>query len=299
MTQPILSLNRLRQVFDGVTAVDALTMDIAKGEIFGFLGHNGAGKTTTVQMLTTLAKPASGTATVAGHDICADPLAVRHCIGYVPENVRLYDTLTARENLMFFARLSGLTAPLARVNEVLALLDCTYLADKRVGGFSKGMRQRIGLAQAILHQPQVLFLDEPTSGLDFRADRHGGERAGPFGIRGPAGAGDDLADADIYCAATDRKPESDSGDQPDCGPRGPTRYRVFRRNGAGAGVGFTGGCLQIRRGQPAGSVARRDRLACDHPPRGCAGSGADGRFGRHLARPDSPEHGARRLQCLT
>ena len=76
MTQPILSLNRLSQVFDGVTAVDALTVDIAKGEIFGFLGHNGAGKTTTVQMLTTLAKPASGTATVAGHDICADPLAV-------------------------------------------------------------------------------------------------------------------------------------------------------------------------------------------------------------------------------
>lgn len=166
MTQPILSLNRLGQVFDGITAVDALTMDIAKGEIFGFLGHNGAGKTTTVQMLTTLAKPASGTATVAGHDIRADPLAVRRCIGYVPENVRLYDTLTARENLIFFARLSGLTAPLARVNDVLDLLDCAYLADKRVGGFSKGMRQRIGLAQAILHQPQVLFLDEPTSGLD-------------------------------------------------------------------------------------------------------------------------------------
>ena len=166
MTQPILSLNRLGQVFDGITAVDALTMDIAKGEIFGFLGHNGAGKTTTVQMLTTLAKPASGTATVAGHDIRADPLAVRRCIGYVPENVRLYDTLTARENLIFFARLSGLIGPLARVNDVLDLLDCAYLADKRVGGFSKGMRQRIGLAQAILHHPQVLFLDEPTSGLD-------------------------------------------------------------------------------------------------------------------------------------
>lgn len=166
MPDPILSLRRLSQAFDGVTAVDTLTMDIAQGEIFGFLGHNGAGKTTTIQMLTTLARPASGTALVAGHDICADPLAVRRAIGYVPENVRLYDTLTATENLMFFARLSGVSDPQARVREVLDLLDCANLANRRVGGFSKGMRQRIGLAQAILHHPSVLFLDEPTSGLD-------------------------------------------------------------------------------------------------------------------------------------
>jgi ABC-2 type transport system ATP-binding protein len=155
MSEPMIRLNRLTQSFDGVTVVDALSMEIARGEIFGFLGHNGAGKTTTIQMLTTLARPASGTATVAGHDICN-----------VPENVRLYDTLTAAENLVFFARLSGIDAPARRVREVLELLDCTYLADKRVGGFSKGMRQRVGLAQAILHGPAVLFLDEPTSGLD-------------------------------------------------------------------------------------------------------------------------------------
>ncbi len=166
MPQPILSLNRLTQVFDGITAVDALSFDIAKGQIFGFLGHNGAGKTTTVQMLTTLAKPTSGTATVAGHDICADPLAVRRCIGYVPENVRLYDTLTAYENLLFFARLSGVANPKQRIAQVLDVLDAPDLANKRLAGFSKGMRQRIGLAQAILHQPEVLFLDEPTSGLD-------------------------------------------------------------------------------------------------------------------------------------
>ena len=166
MPEPMIRLNRLTQSFDGVTAVDALSMDIAKGEIFGFLGHNGAGKTTTIQMLTTLARPVSGTATVAGHDICTDPLEVRRRIGYVPENVRLYDTLTAAENLIFFARLSGVSDPKRRVAEVLDLLECTYLADKRVGGFSKGMRQRVGLAQAILHQPAVLFLDEPTSGLD-------------------------------------------------------------------------------------------------------------------------------------
>ncbi len=166
MPDPILSLDRLTQAFDGVIAVDALTMEIAEGEVFGFLGHNGAGKTTTVQMLTTLARPASGTATVAGSDIRTDPMGVRRQIGYVPENVRLYDTLTARENLMFFARLSGVADPAVRVTATLDLLDCADLAERRVGGFSKGMRQRIGLVQAILHQPKVLFLDEPTSGLD-------------------------------------------------------------------------------------------------------------------------------------
>jgi ABC-2 type transport system ATP-binding protein len=166
MPEPMIQLKRLTQAFEGVTAVESLSMEISRGEIFGFLGHNGAGKTTTIHMLTTLARPASGTAIVAGYDIRSDPLEVRRRIGYVPENVRLYDTLTATENLMFFARLSGVNEPKRRVDEVLRLLDCTHLADRRVGGFSKGMRQRIGLAQAILHQPAVLFLDEPTSGLD-------------------------------------------------------------------------------------------------------------------------------------
>ncbi len=166
MPAPMLSLRSLGQSFNGQTVVQDLTMDIAQGEVFGFLGHNGAGKTTTIHMLTTLARPSSGTAIVAGHDICDDPVAVRRSIGYVPENVRLYDTLTAAENLAFFARLSGVANPAARVSDVLALLDCADLADRRVAAFSKGMRQRIGLAQAILHRPEVLFLDEPTSGLD-------------------------------------------------------------------------------------------------------------------------------------
>lgn len=166
MSEPIISLQNLTQSFDGTTVVDGLTFDIARGEVFGFLGHNGAGKTTTVHMLTTLAPPAAGTALVAGHDIRSAPLEVRRSIGYVPENVRLYETLTARENLMFFARLSGLEAPARAVDETLEIVAATDLADRRVETFSKGMRQRIGLAQAILHRPLVLFLDEPSSGLD-------------------------------------------------------------------------------------------------------------------------------------
>ena len=166
MSQPMISLRHLSQTFDVVPAVDDLTFDIAEGEVFGFLGHNGAGKTTTVHMLTTLARPSGGTAKIGGADIVADPMTVRRNIGYVPENVRLYDTLTAQENLIFFARLSGIADPASRVGETLELLGCADLAQRRVGGFSKGMRQRIGLAQAILHRPAVLFLDEPTSGLD-------------------------------------------------------------------------------------------------------------------------------------
>jgi ABC-2 type transport system ATP-binding protein len=166
MPDPIIRLDHLTRCYGDVAVVDALTFEIKAGEVFGFLGHNGAGKTTTIQMLTTLAAPSSGTATVAGFDIVSNPLEVRRRIGYVPENVRLYDTLTATENLIFFARLSGVANPAARVVDVLAYLGCSDLGPRRVGTFSKGMRQRIGLAQAILHRPEVLFLDEPTSGLD-------------------------------------------------------------------------------------------------------------------------------------
>jgi ABC-2 type transport system ATP-binding protein len=156
----------LTKRYDGFTALDNLTLDIERGEIFGFLGHNGAGKTTTINILTTLLAPTSGSARVCGCDVVADSMKARSHIGYVPENVRLYDGMTARDNLMFFARLSGVENPGSRIIETLAILDCPELAGKRVGTMSKGLRQRIGLAQAILHRPDVLFLDEPTSGLD-------------------------------------------------------------------------------------------------------------------------------------
>ncbi len=150
----------------GAPALDDLTLEIPAGEIFGFLGHNGAGKTTTVSLLTTILKPTSGSASVLGHDIVKEGATVRRSIGYLPENVQFYDDLTLSENLTFFARLSGLAHPARRITEVLGFLDFTGFEGKRMATFSKGMRQRVGIAQAILHEPDVLFLDEPTSGLD-------------------------------------------------------------------------------------------------------------------------------------
>jgi ABC-2 type transport system ATP-binding protein len=161
-----VSTSGLRKSYGDAVVLHPLSLDVPKGEVFGLLGHNGAGKTTTIRLLTTLLAPSSGSARVAGHDITTDPLRVRAAIGYLPENVRLYDRFTTRENLTFFARLSGVANPADAVRATLDFLDIADLADRRVGTFSKGMRQRVGLAQAILHDPQVLFLDEPTSGLD-------------------------------------------------------------------------------------------------------------------------------------
>ncbi|PWR01077.1 ABC transporter ATP-binding protein [Meridianimarinicoccus roseus] len=165
-TDPAIATQGLTLSYGGHTALHPLTLEIPRGEVFGFLGHNGAGKTTTIRLLTTLLSPSDGTAQVAGHDVNTEAMQVRAAIGYLPENVRLYDRFTTRENLTFFARLSGVEDPAAQVDRSLRFLRITELADRRVGTFSKGMRQRVGLAQAILHDPQVLFLDEPTSGLD-------------------------------------------------------------------------------------------------------------------------------------
>lgn len=147
-------------------ALHPLNLDIPKGEIFGFLGHNGAGKTTTIRLLTTLLEPSSGEATVAGWDARRNVVQLRRQIGYLPENVRLYDALSTRENLRFFASLSQIDDARERVEEVMDFLKIRDLADRHLGTFSKGMRQRVGLAQAIVHRPSILFLDEPTSGLD-------------------------------------------------------------------------------------------------------------------------------------
>jgi ABC-2 type transport system ATP-binding protein len=163
---PIVDVRELRHSYGPAEVLHGIDLTVGEGDIFGFLGHNGAGKTTTIHILTTLIRPSSGTAYVCGHDVVAERLGVQRSIGYLPENVRLYDSLTAAENLRFFARLSGVADVPAAIDEALGFLDCRDLADRRVGTFSKGMRQRIGIAQAILHKPRVLFLDEPTSGLD-------------------------------------------------------------------------------------------------------------------------------------
>jgi ABC-2 type transport system ATP-binding protein len=166
MNDFVVQTKHLTKRYGDHTAVKDLSLTVERGEVFGFLGHNGAGKTTTIHMLTGLLSFTSGTALVCGKSITENSLDARRHIGYVPENVRLYDTMSARANLRFFADLSGVEQPDRRIDETLDFLNCRDLAPRLVGTFSKGLRQRIGLAQAILHRPDVLFLDEPTSGLD-------------------------------------------------------------------------------------------------------------------------------------
>lgn len=165
-TESIIRTRGLSMRYGGNYALKNVNLEIATGEIFGLLGHNGAGKTTTVSIITTLLKPSLGSAEVCGLDTLRDSRDVRRQIGYLPENVELYESLTLKENLLYFARLSGVAEPDRRIEDVLQFLDFTTCMDKKLSTFSKGMRQRAGIAQAILHRPRVLFLDEPASGLD-------------------------------------------------------------------------------------------------------------------------------------
>lgn len=171
MTNPAIETDNLTRCYGEHTAVAQLSLTIPQGEIFGFLGHNGAGKTTTVSLLTTLLLPTSGRAAIFGHDVVQHNREVRRLIGYVPENVRLYNDLTVAENLRFLGELSDVAYLDNRITDILDLLDHPEWRDRRVGDFSKGMRQRVGIAQALLHQPEVLFLDEPASGLDPEGQR--------------------------------------------------------------------------------------------------------------------------------
>jgi len=154
------------------TAVSALSLSIEPGTVYGFLGPNGAGKTTTMRMLSTLTPPTAGEAFVAGHSV-TDREAVTPHIGYLPEEPPIYDELTGREQLTYAAGLRDLPRADAneRIDELLERFALTADAEKRIGTYSKGMRQKIGVIQAVLHEPAVAFLDEPTSGLDPRAAR--------------------------------------------------------------------------------------------------------------------------------
>jgi ABC-2 type transport system ATP-binding protein len=152
-------------------AVDHLSLSVGAGEVFGFIGPNGAGKTTTLKVLAGLQAPTSGTARVAGVDVRQDPAGVRRRIGFMPDFFGVYEELTCREYLDFFASAQGL--PRARreavIDEVLALVDLGAKADQLAGALSRGMQQRLGLARVLVHEPDVLLLDEPASGLDPRA----------------------------------------------------------------------------------------------------------------------------------
>jgi len=162
----IIKTHELTKTYQGKRAVDTLSLSVKKGEIFGFLGHNGAGKTTTISMLITLLNPSSGQAWINGYHITGQSMEVRRSIGYLPEQVALYNELSVSENLQFFASLSGAGQPKKQTEKVLEKLHISSWKDRKVSHLSKGMRQRVGLAQAIIHEPAILFLDEPSSGLD-------------------------------------------------------------------------------------------------------------------------------------
>ena len=163
-----IETNALTRRFDATVAVDALTLSIAHGEVFGLLGPNGAGKTTAIKMLITLLRPSAGSATVAGFDVVRQASDVRRVIGYVPQMISVDGELTGRENLDIFAGLYDVPRHerRGRVHEALMLLDLEEPADRLVRTYSGGMLRRLEIARAVLHRPQVLFLDEPTLGLD-------------------------------------------------------------------------------------------------------------------------------------
>jgi len=158
----------LTKRYDGVTVVDSLNLHIKESEVFGLLGPNGAGKTTTILMLLGLTEPASGTARVFGFNPTREPLKVKRLVGYLPEKVGFYDNLTARENLAFIAELNNISYAEAgsRADEALEAVGLSKEADLTVGKFSRGMKQRLGIADVLIKKPKVVFLDEPTAGLD-------------------------------------------------------------------------------------------------------------------------------------
>jgi ABC-2 type transport system ATP-binding protein len=168
---PMVRAIGLGRRFGDQWAIRDLDLELAPAEVFAFLGPNGAGKTTTVRLLTALIGPSEGTATVDGIDVVADPHEVRRRIGLLTETPSLYERLTAEENLDFFGRLHELPAAVRarRIDELLELFDLTERRRDRTATFSKGMKQKLAIARALLHEPKVLFLDEPTSGLDPEA----------------------------------------------------------------------------------------------------------------------------------
>ncbi len=164
----IIQTDGLTRRYGRQTAVDGLSLEIAEREIFGFLGPNGAGKTTTILMLLGLTEPTAGRVRVLGFNPAHDPLEIKRQVGYLPENVGFYDDLTGRENLRYIARLNRLPKDKAgaQIETALSTVGLNGEGDKLVGAYSRGMRQRLGIAELLLKEPRLLILDEPTLGLD-------------------------------------------------------------------------------------------------------------------------------------
>jgi sodium transport system ATP-binding protein len=156
-----------------IRAVDRINIECGAGKVFGLLGPNGAGKTTALRLLATILKPTSGTASVNGCDLLAEPHRVRSQVGFLSGDTRLYDRLTPREILRYFGRLSGMTRDLleTRTDEIFRMLRMESFGDTRCGRLSGGMKQRVSIARTVIHDPPVLILDEPTAGLDIMARR--------------------------------------------------------------------------------------------------------------------------------
>jgi|HubBroStandDraft_6_1064221.scaffolds.fasta_scaffold348628_2 ABC-2 type transport system ATP-binding protein len=167
----VIAARGLTKRYGEVSVVDAINFDIVKGEVFGLLGPNGAGKTTTILMMLGLTDISAGQVSVLGYDPARAPLQVKRRVGYLPDSVGFYDNLTAVENLSYTAKLMGLAFPerTRRIAAALARVRLSDVADKRVATFSRGMRQRLGLAEIIVKQAEIAILDEPTSGLDPQA----------------------------------------------------------------------------------------------------------------------------------
>jgi len=168
MGQVIIETKDLSKTYDGFTAVDKLNLHIEEGEVFGFLGPNGAGKTTTILMLLGLTVPSLGTVQICGHDPSSEPLEVKRVVGYLPEQVGFYEGLSARQNLEYTADLNNLPKREAfeKINNLLSIVGLSQVCDQEVKKLSRGMKQRLGIADIWIKDPKLVLLDEPTSGID-------------------------------------------------------------------------------------------------------------------------------------
>jgi len=166
--QPAIRLDRLTKRYGSRTAVDAMSVEVAPGELFGFLGPNGAGKTTSIKMLVGLVRPSQGRALLCGYDVVEEPMQAKAVMGYCPDQPALYDKLSGREMLGLAADLHGVSRALqaARIGSLLATFALADHADELIQSYSRGMKQKLSLCAALVHDPRVLFLDEPTVGLD-------------------------------------------------------------------------------------------------------------------------------------